>query len=128
MKTRFKRAVVKIGSNVLAGADSGLDTAVMEGLVGRIAGIFAAGLQVLFVPEMFGHIIVQKPHGLLDIGSALAPGASIHQVVHRGKQLAVFGVDQAVAGDQFRCYFIMHGTILLSDKAGRMLCSGKFNQ
>ena len=49
MKTRFKRAVVKIGSNVLAGADSGLDTAVMEGLADQVAALHHAGMEIILV-------------------------------------------------------------------------------
>ena len=49
MKTRFKRAVVKIGSNVLAGADSGLATAVMEALADQVAALHRAGMEIILV-------------------------------------------------------------------------------
>ena len=49
MNTRFKRVVVKVGSNVLAGNDSGLDTAVMEGIVDQIAELRRYGTEVILV-------------------------------------------------------------------------------
>ncbi len=49
MQTRFRRAVVKIGSNVLAGDGSGLDPAVMEGLVDQITTLHRSGMEIILV-------------------------------------------------------------------------------
>ena len=49
MNPRFKRAVIKVGSNVIAGNDAGLDTAVMEGIVNQIADLHRSGMDVILV-------------------------------------------------------------------------------
>ena len=49
MNPRFKRAVIKVGSNVIAGNDDGLDTAVMEGIVNQIADLHRSGMDVILV-------------------------------------------------------------------------------
>ena len=49
MNPRFKRAVIKVGSNVIAGNDDGLDTAVMEGIVNQIAELHRSGMDVILV-------------------------------------------------------------------------------
>lgn len=49
MKTGFKRAVIKIGSNVLAGKDGMLDTSVMSGIVDQTVRLRKAGIEVILV-------------------------------------------------------------------------------
>ena len=47
MEYRFKRVVVKVGSNVLTRADGSLDIARMVEIVSQIAALRDAGIEVL---------------------------------------------------------------------------------
>ena len=49
MKTGYKRIVVKVGSNVLAGKDASLDASTLENIVDQIAGLRNAGIEVILV-------------------------------------------------------------------------------
>lgn len=49
MEAKFKRVVVKIGSNVLTQKDGTLDTARMESLVNQVAQLHQAGVEVILV-------------------------------------------------------------------------------
>lgn len=49
MDARYKRIVVKIGSNVLTQADGTLDTERMESLVNQVAQLHQAGVEVILV-------------------------------------------------------------------------------
>ena len=49
MEAKFKRVVVKIGSNVLTQADGTLDTARMESLVNQVVQLHQAGVEVILV-------------------------------------------------------------------------------
>ena len=49
MKTRFRRAVIKVGSNVLTGKDGMLDETVMSGIADQTASLRKAGMEVILV-------------------------------------------------------------------------------
>lgn len=49
MEAKYKRVVVKIGSNVLTQSDGTLDTARMESLVNQVAQLHLAGVEVILV-------------------------------------------------------------------------------
>lgn len=49
MKAKFKRVVVKVGSNVLTGEDGTLDVSVMSGIADQIAMLRKAGTEVILV-------------------------------------------------------------------------------
>jgi len=73
LEKKYKRIVVKVGSNVLTRADGTLDTTRMSALVDQIAELMAGGMEVILVSS--GAVaagrseVVPKPHHLDAVGS-----------------------------------------------------------
>ena len=70
LEKKYKRIVVKVGSNVLTRADGTLDTTRMSALVDQIAELMAGGMEVILVSS--GAVaagrseVVPKPHHLFN--------------------------------------------------------------
>lgn len=82
MQARYRRAVVKVGSNVLTRGDGTLDVAVMEGIVDQLAWMMKLGMEIILVSSgavASGKALISS-HRKLDAVSARQLYSSIGQV------------------------------------------------
>ena len=100
MKSRFRRVVIKVGSNVLTKNDGTVDSAAMEEIVGQIALLKESGVEVILVSSgavVSGKSLI-KCHRKLDSVSARQLYSSVGQARLINRYFELFSRHSIVCG------------------------------